>query len=107
MPSGLALYINGEKQPIIISEPGKTILGREKAKSGEKVIDLSIFYAHLLGVSRAHAAIHIEEDVYKLEDLNSTNGTFINELQLIPNQPHQLKRADLIRLGQLLMIIQF
>ncbi|MDP2965005.1 MAG: FHA domain-containing protein [Pelolinea sp.] len=49
-------------------------------------------------VSRNHAKITCIDDIYKIEDLNSTNGTFINGRQI--NQPEKLKDGDLISLGE-------
>ena len=49
-------------------------------------------------VSRNHAKITCLDDIYKIEDLNSTNGTFINGRQI--NQPEKLKDGDLINLGE-------
>lgn len=36
---------------------------------------------------------------YLLTDLNSTNGTFVNEQRLSPNAPRQLNAGDVIRIG--------
>lgn len=54
-----------------------------------------------LAVSNAHAAVFCEtnsggEKVYYLEDLNSTNGSFINEEKI---NKQQLHHKDNIRIG--------
>ncbi len=48
-------------------------------------------------VSRIHARLIRQKDVYILEDLNSTNGTFVNERRVM--HPVVLQVGDRIRLG--------
>jgi Tol biopolymer transport system component len=48
-------------------------------------------------ISGSHASIHREEAAYILRDLGSTNGTFLNGVQLI--QPQELKEGDEIQIG--------
>ncbi|GAX40499.1 FHA domain-containing protein [Tolypothrix sp. NIES-4075] len=51
-------------------------------------------------VSRLHAEIHIEGNNYYIEDLGSTNGTYINNTKLISKTRYQLNLGDKIDLGQ-------
>lgn len=51
------------------------------------------------GVSRLHARITRLEGEYYIEDLNSTNGTYINDVMLEYHQPRQLKPKDRICFG--------
>jgi pSer/pThr/pTyr-binding forkhead associated (FHA) protein len=48
-------------------------------------------------VSRRHAQISRQDDGYMIEDLNSTNGTFINAQRVVGAVP--LTPGDLIELG--------
>jgi ABC-type multidrug transport system ATPase subunit len=50
------------------------------------------------GVSRRHAQITIQADQCTLEDLGSSNGTFLNGERI--SQPRRLRNGDVIRLGQ-------
>ncbi|MBN1888199.1 MAG: protein kinase [Thermoflexales bacterium] len=50
-------------------------------------------------VSRTHAEISFQNLVWILTDLNSTNGTFVNENRLVANQAVRLNVGDVIRLG--------
>ena len=50
-------------------------------------------------ISRLHARIIKETDGYYLEDMNSTNGTFKNGLQLQPYERRKLEEGDEITLG--------
>lgn len=56
------------------------------------------------GVSRRHARIFTQGDQVFIEDLNSTNYTYVNQQKLVPGQPHPLRDGDEIRLGKILLI---
>lgn len=47
-------------------------------------------------ISRYHARIDAEKEVYYITDLNSTNGTFLNGQKLYPNQKEEIKFEDFI-----------
>lgn len=51
-------------------------------------------------VSRVHADIRVEGDIYYIEDLGSSNGTFVNNLPLAPGNRHRLRMGDRISLGK-------
>ena len=52
-------------------------------------------------VSRAHCRIYVDGDQYMIEDLGSTNGTFVNEQRLAA--PAMLAPGDRIRVGTTVM----
>ena len=54
---------------------------------------------HSPTVSRIHARVLHENDGYFIEDMNSTNGTFVNDIQLEYRQKRQLSSGDIVRLG--------
>lgn len=63
-------------------------------------VDLSRFDPETK-VSRRHARIWRDGEVFLIEDLNSVNGTVINDdLRLAPRQPRALKSGDKLRLGE-------
>lgn len=68
-------------------------------------VDLTHFYAHHRGVSRKHARIILKNHRLHVTDLNSTNGTYINNSPLEPNTPHPLREGDELRLGFLSLLI--
>ncbi|MBD2449371.1 FHA domain-containing protein [Nostoc sp. FACHB-152] len=51
-------------------------------------------------VSRSHAQIQVDGSNYFLEDLGSSNGTFLNDTKLEPGITYQLNVGDRIDLGQ-------
>ncbi len=51
-------------------------------------------------VSRVHADIRIEDDAYYIEDVGSSNGTYINHAPLLRGNRHRLRAGDRIALGK-------
>lgn len=51
-------------------------------------------------ISRTHAQIIVDGSHYLIEDLGSSNGTFLNDIKLEPGVTYQLKVGDRIDLGQ-------
>ena len=80
-PTGPAI---GSRYPI---EHNPTVLGRED--ECQIVIDDE-------SVSRRHATIQEEEDGYTVVDLQSTNGTFVNEARV---STQKLKDGDYLHIG--------
>lgn len=104
-PGTLALHVVSEKTPLSVPFTGRVILGRNLDNDETQSVDLKPFRAHLLGVSRQHAALMITDEECTLEDLNSMNGTWVNENRLEPHHPVRIQDGDLIRLGLLLMFV--
>jgi pSer/pThr/pTyr-binding forkhead associated (FHA) protein len=83
---------------------GKTelILGRaDVAEEFFPDLDLNPYGGEAAGVSRRHARLSLEAGKVYLEDLNSTNFTFINQQTLFPGKRYLLKSGDEIQLGRL------
>ncbi len=74
-----------------LTEP-RTVLGRRLSNdiviSGDKY------------VSGRHAAIYCDMGAFFIEDLGSTNGTFVNEKRVPPGERVRLHDGDLVRLGR-------
>lgn len=101
------LVVLGQEQPILLRGGGKTVLGRYSPGEVAPSVDLTPYNANLLGVSRQHATISRSDTSLVLEDLGSTNGTWLNEVKLTPNKPAALQSGDLVRLGQLGLYVYF
>jgi NAD(P)H-dependent FMN reductase len=67
-------------------------------------IDLVPHGGNEAGVSRRHAKLLHADDGWALEDLGSTNGTFLNGEHLSAGQLVRLTSGDIVRLGQLTLI---
>lgn len=104
----LALHIVGESEPVLIPyQEQRLLLGRNISEENFSALDLADYHAQVLGMSRMHAAIHITAEACFVEDLNSTNGTWLNESRLAPGQPHILETGDMLRLGHLMLFVSF
>lgn len=83
-------------------------LGRADAANGFKPeVDLTPCDAFARGVSRKHAKIFVREGRLMLQDLNSTNGTRLNEVMCAPQNEYRLRHGDEIALGRLRMQVSF
>ncbi len=51
-------------------------------------------------VSRIHADIRLEGDAYYIEDVGSSNGTYINNIPLLRGNRHRLRPGDRVALGK-------
>jgi pSer/pThr/pTyr-binding forkhead associated (FHA) protein len=49
-------------------------------------------------VSRKHFAVKREEDKYYLQDLGSTNGTYLDNIRLIPKRWYELRDGVHLRI---------
>jgi hypothetical protein len=97
----------GQEQPILVKGSTKMILGRYSPGEVNPSVDLTPYNANLLGVSRQHAVITRTDNTYLLHDQDSTNGTWLNEVKLVPHKAYPLRSGDLIRLGQLALYVYF
>jgi hypothetical protein len=104
----LALRIKGRPDPIHIEITGQYVIGRVHPRSEERPdLDLNKFGAFFHGVSRKHVSITKDGNLLQIEDLGSTNGTYLNGMKLYPHQPRMLRDGDELCLGHLVMRVHF
>ena len=82
----VTFWLVGDRQ--VRLAPGDTVLGRDA--------DAAVWF-DLPGISRLHARITVDGDAAVLEDLGSTNGTFVGTERV--EAPRTLRDGDEIRLG--------
>lgn len=56
--------------------------------------------------SRQHALINFADGQLTIEDLNSSNGTFVNRTRVYPGQPRVLNANDVIQIGTVQMKVK-
>lgn len=86
---------------------GKSVvtIGREDPVSNIfPEIDLAQHGGLEQGVGRRHARLVLQNNQVCLEDMNSVNGTFLNQTRLAPGQPTPLKDGDELRMGNLALV---
>jgi pSer/pThr/pTyr-binding forkhead associated (FHA) protein len=97
------LVLRGQK--INVTYPlydGDNFIGR----ADERPVDIDLEDQELpdrIWSSRQHALIRCEEGILVIEDLNSSNGTFINRTRLYPGQKRVLNVNDIIQIGTVQM----
>ena len=104
---GMVLIHLETSQPLAIVDEKAFILGREseKVQSRKPLVDLTEYNAFDYGISRTHALIQKTRDGYQITDLNSTNGTWLENQRLVPQTPAPLESGDRIRLGRLHILV--
>ncbi len=84
------------------------VIGRGDSASGfAPEVDLTTFDAFSKGVSRKHALITVKNQRLMLRDLNSTNGTRLNNAICAPGEEYRLRHGDEMMLGQLRLQVSF
>ena len=84
------------------------LLGRADSETGVRPdVDLTPHFGMELGVSRLHATLQQGSGGVQLIDRSSTNGTYINNYQLVPEKPYLLGQGDQITLGSLEITVYF
>ena len=84
---------------------GRTVIGR----ADKKPVDVDLSFQETperIWSSREHALIISEDGALLIEDLNSTNGTFVNRERLNPGQKQPLKANDTIQIGEVHLRVQ-
>jgi pSer/pThr/pTyr-binding forkhead associated (FHA) protein len=104
----ITLVVAGSGRRIRVVSKDEHILGRKDNRTGATPgVDLSEEGGYDAGVSRQHAIISVQNGVCLVEDLESSNGTFINGRQLEPYKPTAIYHRDSLTLGKLLVRVEF
>ena len=81
-----------------LAAPGGAVIGRDPAESTHVVVDPS--------VSRAHARVYARGEALHVEDLGSTNGTFLNGRRLTEGKEVRARDGDELILGALVFRVE-
>ncbi|NTU83033.1 MAG: FHA domain-containing protein [Chloroflexales bacterium] len=88
-------------QSIPLPPRPELVIGRGGEPGPAPDVDLAPFRAVEAGVSRAHAVIDLAGPAPQIEDLDSTNGTYVNGRRIPPGRRVPVRQGDEIHLGQL------
>lgn len=104
-PARLIVQPSGAVVPLPAAP--QALVGRADAVSNFfPDVDLTDYNGLNLGVGRRHARLFVQAGQIMVEDLDSTNGTFLNAARLSPRQPAPLKQGDELRLGNLRLRVE-
>jgi pSer/pThr/pTyr-binding forkhead associated (FHA) protein len=86
----------------------RVTIGRLDFDTTEKAdIDLMAYGARDQGVSRCHAALYRTGHTVFIVDLDSSNGTYLNGIKLLPHQPRLLREGDEVHLSKMHFRVHF
>ncbi len=101
-PAVLLVLASPDGSTLEIPIKDEVVVGREDPISEVfPDLDLTDFGGMEKGVSRKHAVIHRSGADYTVEDMGSTNGTYVNRKKVLPNVPQAIKPGDELRFGKL------
>ncbi len=99
--AGPRLIVSASGAEIPLPDKDEITVGREDPVSGIfPDVDLTPHGGEEGGVSRRHARLIRESGQYYVEDLDSTNFTFVNQQKLTPKARQQVGEGDEIRFGR-------
>jgi hypothetical protein len=105
-PARLLVTRTGAMLPL--PQSNQAIIGRADPMSNFMPdVDLGSYDALAQGVGRRHARLLVQNGQMVVEDLDSTNGTFVNGQRLQPRQPQPLHDGDQLQLGRLGLQVRF
>ena len=106
-PAGPRLVIADSGAEIPLPAGDEVFVGREDPVSGIfPQVDLTPHGGEEGGVSRQHARIIAEGGAYFVEDLDSTNFTFVNKQKLAPKTRQPVGDGDEIRFGRVAVVFR-
>src|SRR5262249_22077107 len=84
---------------------GPNVVGR----ADEKPVEIDIEFQESpdrIWSSRQHAVITCTNGSLAIEDLNSSNGTYVNRSRVLPGQKRELKANDIIQIGEVQLKVE-
>jgi len=105
--AGPHLVVAASGAEIPLPAVAEILIGREDPVSGIfPEVDLTPHGGEEGGVSRRHARLIVEGGDLFIEDLDSTNFTFVNKQKVAPKVRQPLKDGDEIRCGRVTLILK-
>lgn len=110
-PAGrmLSIRMNEVQEPLVYSlDNGSITIGRhDKHTNFTPEVDFYPYAGYLLGVSRKHAMFHRVNNQLFVEDLGSSNGTYVDNEKVPAFERKQLYSGAEVRLGDLHFTVHF
>jgi hypothetical protein len=100
LPDNQRIPLDGQQAELVIGwRDARTLAG--------PALDLTSIGGSAQGVSRQHAVLRCNAGRWTIEDLGSTNGTYLNESPLAPRTPAPLQDKTTIRVGQIKLFFRY
>ncbi len=104
----ITLQIMNSGRRISLDINDDLLIGRkDNARGIFPDVDLGLDGGYDAGVSRRHAILAYTQNSYTVEDLGSSNGTFVNGRRLAPQTPTTIEHSDELKCGTLLIRVEF
>ena len=102
---GARMVVASTGATLILPQLGEALIGRSDPQATPRPdVDLGPHGGGQAGVSRRHARLLYSAAGWMLEDLRSTNGTFLNSAPVLPGQPVRIQTGDMVRCSQVTLI---
>ena len=103
--TGPHLVVMGTGTTLILPQQKEVLIGRAYPHvTPQPDVDLGPHGGGEAGVSRRHARLQYSPEGWLLEDLQSTNGTYLNSISVLPGQPVRVRTGYIIRCSQLTLL---
>jgi hypothetical protein len=105
---GIAVYAAGTSKPVYLRFEKELVFGRKSNDTTDgTLLDLTDMGGYRMGISRQHAMIRRAENGYEIIDLASTNGSWLNNVRLVPNKPYPLASGSQLRFARMQLLILY
>lgn len=103
------VILNMRLGTVVMNINDDLVLGRDsQPNTPHNFVDLSKFGGLSAGVSRKHAYfVRDDNEQIFIADINSSNGTYLNEELLHQDELYPLDNGDVLRLGTLIIHVMF
>jgi pSer/pThr/pTyr-binding forkhead associated (FHA) protein len=99
-PLNIEVDVLNTSRKVLLSTEQEILVGRLDAAHGIfPELDMTPDGGLEQGVSRRHARIYARDGICFVEDLDSTNGTFLNDERVTPYLPYAFKDGDILTFG--------
>lgn len=106
--AGASLYFPAKNVSLPLPSAERALIGRLDSASGiYPDIDLTPYGGIEEGVGRRHMVLQVRQGQVFAEDLDSTNGTYVNGQRLQPQTPQPVNSGDELRLGRFMLRLQW
>lgn len=90
------------RQVIVPSDTrSEFVVGRTDETLPKVDVDYRLYGGMKRGVSRIHARFYMTDTTWVIQDLRSTNGTYLNGRRIFPGETFVVHNGDLVRFGKL------